>query len=76
MTTLACRNIAKDCIDTLSAANSQEIQKVYLAHVHARHAQQWNQFSQQYKSVAIVTMRERFLDQAAQDLKATPLPVA
>jgi len=37
MTTLSCRNLAKDCVDTLSAADSTEIQKVFLVHVHAKH---------------------------------------
>ena len=70
MTTLTCRNLAKDCLDTLTAADSTEIQKVYLAHVHAKHSLQWNQFSQQFKAVSIVTIRDRFRSQAAKDLKA------
>src|SRR5207302_11171401 len=70
MTTLTCRHLAQDCLDTLTAADSQEIQKVYLHHVHAKHALQWSQFSQQFKAVSSVTIRERFLSQAAQDLKA------
>ena len=69
MTTLSCRNLARDCIDTFSAADSKEIQKVYLHHVHARHEQQWSQFSRQFQAVSLVTMRNRFLAQVAQDLK-------
>src|SRR6266480_4767097 len=40
MTTLSCRYLAKDCLDTLSAADSMEIQKVFLDHVHAKHSLQ------------------------------------
>ncbi len=69
MTTLSCRNLAKDCLDTLSAADSKEIQKVFLDHVHAKHPLQWRQFSKQFKAVSIVTMRDRFRTQAAVDLK-------
>jgi len=69
MTTLACRNLTKDCLDTLSAIDSTEIQKVYLHHVHTKHPLQWGQLSQQFKSVSIVAIRERFLSQAAADLK-------
>ena len=64
MTTLTCRNLAKDCMDSLTAVDSKEIQKVFLAHIHAKHPQQWSQYSQQFKSVALVTMRDRFLTQA------------
>ena len=76
MTTLTCRNLAKDCLDTLTAADSTEIQKVYLAHVHAKHSLQWNQFSQQFKAVSIVSIRDRFLKQAAEGPKNGPLPKA
>jgi uncharacterized protein (DUF2267 family) len=71
MTTLTCRYLAKDCLDTLTAADAQEIQKVYLQHVHAKHQMQWSQMSKQFQSVSIVTMRDRFRTQAAQDLKAS-----
>jgi hypothetical protein len=69
MTTLLCRNLAKDCLDTLSAADSKEIQKVFLDHVHAKHQAQWSQFSRQFKAVSLVTMRDRFCAQEADDLK-------
>jgi hypothetical protein len=65
MTTLSCRNLTKDCLDTLSAGDSTEIQKVFLDHVHAKHQQQWGQFSKQFKAVSIVTMRNRFLAEEA-----------
>ena len=63
MKTLSCRNLTKDCLDTLSAADSTEIQKVYLNHVHAKHPLEWSHFSKQYKSVSLVTIRDRFLTQ-------------
>jgi uncharacterized protein (DUF2267 family) len=74
MTTLTCRYIAKDCLDTLTAADSLEIQKVYLHHVHAKHQMQWSQMSKQFHSVAIVTMRDRFRTQEAEDLKEARVP--
>ena len=69
MTTLSCRYLAKDCLDNLSAANSMEIQKVFLDHVHAKHPQQWSQLSKQFKSISLVTIRNRFLKQAAEGPK-------
>jgi hypothetical protein len=69
MTTLSCRNLAQDCLDTLSADDSIEIQKVFLNHVHAKHPQQWSQLTQQYKAVSLVTIRNRFRAQAAEGLK-------
>jgi hypothetical protein len=75
MATLTCRNVAKDCLDTLTAADSTEIQKVYLAHVHAKHQLQWNQFSRQFKAISIVTMRDRFLAQVASG-ETEAIPVA
>lgn len=69
MTTLACRHLAKDCIDSLSAADSAEIQKVFLAHIHAKHQAQWDLLSRQFKAVSLVTMRDRFCHQAAEDLR-------
>jgi hypothetical protein len=77
MTTLNCLNLAKDCIDTLTAADSQEIQKVYLHHVHAKHQLQWSQMTKQFQSVSIVTIRNRFTSQEAEDLKIVrPSPAA
>ncbi len=69
MMTLACRSIAKDCLDILSATDSMEIQKVFLSHVYAKHAAQWAQFSKQFKAVSIVTIRNRFLKQEADTLR-------
>ena len=69
MTTLSCRDVARDCLDTLSAADSKEIQKVFLDHVHAKHPQQWKEFSKQYRAVSLVTLRDRFRTQAAKGLK-------
>ena len=69
MTTLACRNLAQGCLDTFSADDSTEIQKVFLNHVHAKHPQQWSQLTQQYKAVSLVTIRNRFRTEAAEDLK-------
>ena len=66
MTTLACRHIAPNCLDTLSANDSTEIQKVFLDHVHAKHPQQWHQFSKQFKVTSLITMRDRFRTQAAE----------
>jgi hypothetical protein len=64
MKTLLCRNLAIDCLDSLTASDAKEMQKVFLAHAHAKHPQQWGRFSQQFKSVAIVSMRDRFTTQA------------
>jgi hypothetical protein len=66
MTTLACRYFAKDCLDSFSADDSMEIQKVFLNHVHAKHSLQWKQFSKQFKAISIVTIRNRFIKQAAE----------
>jgi hypothetical protein len=60
MTTLACRYFAKDCLDTLTAVDAVQIQKVFLDHVHAKHALQWSEFSKQFKAVSLVTVRNRF----------------
>jgi len=45
------------------------MQKAFLAHIHAKHQGQWDQFSRQYRSVSLVTMRDRFLQQEAEGLK-------
>jgi hypothetical protein len=69
MTTLPCLHLAKECLDSLSAADAREIQKVFLDHVHRKHLPQWRQFSLQFRTVSIVTIRNRFLKQAAADSK-------
>ena len=69
MATLSCRNLVKDCADTFSAADSTEIQKAFLVHIHAKHQGQWDQLSRQYRSVSLVAMRDRFLQQEAEGLK-------
>jgi hypothetical protein len=69
VTTLSCRNLAKDCLDTFSAVDASAIQKVFLAHIYAKHAQQWKQLSKQYRSVSLVTMRNRFLTEEAKTVK-------
>ena len=68
MTTLPCRYFAKDCLETLSAADSREIQKVFLAHVLAKHSLLWSQYSKQFKAISLVTIRERFCTQQTKDL--------
>jgi hypothetical protein len=69
MTMLTCRNVANNCLDTLSAADPTEIQKVFLDHVHTKHSAQWNQFTQQFRAVALVTLRNRFRRQMEIELR-------
>jgi hypothetical protein len=60
MTTLACLHIASDCVDTLSAVDSTEIQKVFLDHVHTKHPLQWGRWTHQFRATALVALRNRF----------------
>jgi hypothetical protein len=72
MTTLPCLHLVKNCLDSLSAINSLEIQKVFLDHVHLKHPVEWRQFSKQFKVVSVVTVRNRFLKQVKEDAQKTP----
>jgi len=74
MTTLTCRHIALGCLDTLSANDSTAIQKVFLHHVHTKHAQQWGLLSKQFKAISIVTERDRFRTQEAADSRSAAAP--
>jgi hypothetical protein len=73
MTTLPCRYLVKNCLDTLCATDAMEIQKVFLHHVHLKHPIEWRQFSQQFKVISVVSIRNRFLKQVAEDLSALAL---
>jgi hypothetical protein len=80
MITLSCRHIAPHCLDTLSAVDATDMQKIFLDHVHTKHSVEWRHLSKQFKATSTITMRNRFRAQEAENFKETasrplcPLP--